>query len=326
MGKTKYMSYYRLKKELNWSLREVGIVVYDGHRDLQMAINSDKNEELFNFLLFLSEFRTSNDIENYNQLTKKEKIDIINYLKEKNYLQLFQAPVDLTRTDLFLNCFPNTNYLNFRKYRESCKIIIIGLGTVGSHSLDMLVKLGFENFVLIDGDKVEKKNLSAQSYFLSDVGKYKVKVMKSRYGEQASIQAHDQFITSIEDLSNLGVKINDDDIIINAADDYILMRNLAQSIIDKDLACHIIESGYGPLLQTVYLINSSQTAQVFCEYIDNVVNDSIKHINDNSGSILNGYMSAFMIGQIIIAPFIGKSTFNGSYDFFSDKLDWREKL
>ena len=37
------MTYFRLKKELNWSLRDNGIIVYEGNKKLQLAINTDKN-------------------------------------------------------------------------------------------------------------------------------------------------------------------------------------------------------------------------------------------------------------------------------------------
>ncbi|HFS5143566.1 TPA: hypothetical protein ACQ99M_001254 [Streptococcus pyogenes] len=37
------MTYFRLKKELNWSLRNKGIVVYEGNQKLQIAINTGKN-------------------------------------------------------------------------------------------------------------------------------------------------------------------------------------------------------------------------------------------------------------------------------------------
>ncbi|HHD5523657.1 TPA: hypothetical protein ACQMSR_001721 [Streptococcus pyogenes] len=37
------MTYFRLKKELNWSLRNKGVVVYEGNQKLQIAINTGKN-------------------------------------------------------------------------------------------------------------------------------------------------------------------------------------------------------------------------------------------------------------------------------------------
>lgn len=37
------MTYFRLKKELNWSLRNKGMVVYKGNQKLQITINTGKN-------------------------------------------------------------------------------------------------------------------------------------------------------------------------------------------------------------------------------------------------------------------------------------------
>lgn len=47
------MTYFRLKKELNWSLRSKGIVVYEGNQKLQIAINTGKNNSEKVFLILL---------------------------------------------------------------------------------------------------------------------------------------------------------------------------------------------------------------------------------------------------------------------------------
>ncbi|HEQ6121046.1 TPA: hypothetical protein VHI09_001165, partial [Streptococcus pyogenes] len=54
------MTYFRLKKELNWSLRSKGIVVYEGNQKLQIAINTGKNnsEKVF-FDTFLEVVRAA---------------------------------------------------------------------------------------------------------------------------------------------------------------------------------------------------------------------------------------------------------------------------
>lgn len=65
----------------------------------------------------------------------------------------------------------------------SKKIYVIGAGGVGSWlapSLCLLVKP--ENVVLIDGDKLEKKNLNRQLFGASDIGLYKAAALAIKYG------------------------------------------------------------------------------------------------------------------------------------------------
>lgn len=320
------MSYFRLKKELNWVLRKFGIVVYEGNKKIELVINTDKNIEIFKFLKFLSEFKSKSDVEKYVELTDTEKNDTINYLLSKNFLQEFDQPITLTRTDLFVNSFPEVSFEAFNKYRKKCRIILIGLGTVGSNTLDFLVRLGFRQFVLIDGDKVEEKNLSAQTYFPNEIGRYKVDVMKERYNNLFFLKTHNGWIKNVTDLIEISGYLNKNDVIINAADDYTLMGNLAESIMKKLLSCTVIESGYGPLLQTAYVIDSVDAAKIFYDYINDLTKVPIDSIYENSGSIINGYMSAVMIGQMILSSFTGKQMRVADYNLLDNCLTWKEHL
>lgn len=54
------------------------------------------------------------------------------------------------------------------------RIGIVGLGSVGSIVAEILARTGFSNFILIDFDTVEEKNLDRSTFIKSDVGKAKV--------------------------------------------------------------------------------------------------------------------------------------------------------
>lgn len=63
------------------------------------------------------------------------------------------------------------------------KIYVIGCGGVGSWlapALCLLVKP--ENVVLVDGDRLEKKNMNRQLFNESDIGKFKAVALGDRYG------------------------------------------------------------------------------------------------------------------------------------------------
>lgn len=62
-----------------------------------------------------------------------------------------------------------------RKVLEHAKISIVGMGALGTHTAELLVRSGARNIVLFDDDVVESSNLARQTLFTEeDVGKQKV--------------------------------------------------------------------------------------------------------------------------------------------------------
>lgn len=150
--------------------------------------------------------------------------------------------------------------------------------------------------------------------------------MKKRYNNLPLLKTHNGWIKNVADLIEVSGQLNKNDIIINAADDYVLMSNLAESIMKKLLPCAVIESGYGPLLQTAYVIDSVDAAKIFYDYINGLTKIPIDSIYENSGSIINGYMSAVMIGQLILSSFTGEKMRVAKYNLLDNRLTWKEHL
>ena len=64
---------------------------------------------------------------------------------------------------------------------RNAKVLILGVGGVGGYALETLARMGVENFILVDNDKVEESNLNRQIISLhSNIGKYKVDVAEKR--------------------------------------------------------------------------------------------------------------------------------------------------
>ncbi len=69
---------------------------------------------------------------------------------------------------------------NTEKISKS-KIIIYGIGGVGSYVVEGLVRAGVENIVLVDNDVISLSNLNRQIHAtISNIGKLKVECMKER--------------------------------------------------------------------------------------------------------------------------------------------------
>jgi len=64
------------------------------------------------------------------------------------------------------------------KILKESSVGIAGLGGLGSNAAISLARAGIGQLVLVDFDKVEKKNLTRQYYFLDQIGKTKVDSLK----------------------------------------------------------------------------------------------------------------------------------------------------
>lgn len=99
---------------------------------------------------------------------------------------------------------------------KNVKILFAGVG-LGSVLAETALRLGFENFVFIDGDTVELSNLNRQNYKETDVNTSKVKAITERLlsiNPHAKIEYHHLFLNP----ENISDYIGDCDIAINAID------------------------------------------------------------------------------------------------------------
>lgn len=64
-----------------------------------------------------------------------------------------------------------------QKRLSECRLLIAGCG-IGSQIALAATRLGFKNFVLIDGDKVSPSNLNRQGFNFSQIGKFKAAALK----------------------------------------------------------------------------------------------------------------------------------------------------
>ena len=69
---------------------------------------------------------------------------------------------------------------NFKKL-QSAKVLILGVGGVGSYALDCLYKSGVTNITIVDYDTYEESNLNRQIGAQDNIGKSKVKTLAKIY-------------------------------------------------------------------------------------------------------------------------------------------------
>ena len=82
---------------------------------------------------------------------------------------------------------------------NNAKVVVFGIGGVGSYVVEALARAGVGNFILVDKDKVDITNLNRQIIAVhSTVDKYKVEVAKERIldiNPNANVEIMQEFFT-----------------------------------------------------------------------------------------------------------------------------------
>jgi hypothetical protein len=144
----------------------------------------------------------------------------------------------------------NTNFLVRQsdildpKKTAETSICIIGCGSIGSITALTLVKMGFDNIMLIDDDIVEEHNLSNQFYRTVDIGKSKVvalrEILIENGGDRNTIRAKTRRFT-YNDRDSYSYELQYYNIVISCVDNmetraaiYFYFQNTIEK--DKELS------------------------------------------------------------------------------------------
>ena len=74
----------------------------------------------------------------------------------------------------------------FEKFKD-VKLILLGVGGVGSFALDALYNTGITNITIVDFDTYEESNMNRQMGSHGNIGKIKVDALKEKYPEVTAI-------------------------------------------------------------------------------------------------------------------------------------------
>lgn len=122
------------------------------------------------------------------------------------------------------------------KKLENKKILLVGVGGVGGYALESLIRSGFKNILIVDGDVIDESNLNRQIVAKnSNIGKLKVLEAKNRcldINPNANIVIINKFLT----IDNFNVYINENyDYIIDACDDIPIKVELIKYALNRNI-------------------------------------------------------------------------------------------
>jgi sulfur carrier protein ThiS adenylyltransferase len=121
---------------------------------------------------------------------------------------------------------------NLSKIR-SFKIGIAGTGGLGSNCAMMLVRSGFNDFIIADFDIVDHSNLNRQFFFFDQVGKKKTDMLSVnllKINQNLNISKINDPLSS----ENIKLIFSDCDIIIEAFDDPYMKKVIIESFVNTE--------------------------------------------------------------------------------------------
>ena len=119
---------------------------------------------------------------------------------------------------------------------KKIKVCVVGLGGVGAYSVEALARLGVENFVIVDKDKIDITNLNRQIIALeSTLGKDKTEVVKQRIldiNPNAKVKKYNVFFNKENSTLIVDEKV---DYVIDAIDTITCKWELIKLCLDNDI-------------------------------------------------------------------------------------------
>lgn len=129
---------------------------------------------------------------------------------------------------------------NIHSSLKKGKIVVLGLGGLGSNIAISLARIGVGHLILADFDVVEPSNLNRQQYFISDIGKYKTDAIKNHIKNINPFIKIDT-INKIIDSSNIN-EFEDVDIIMEAFDNPRYKAEIASFVLKNMKNKYLISS------------------------------------------------------------------------------------
>jgi len=254
----------------------------------------------------------------YFKQSKLKEVKLKIFLRQYEYYQLIEQTIrnqnntmlnddDIERWDRQIS----HPLIDQKKIRDA-RVVVFGVGGIGTNVLLGLIYSGVHNFILIDHDKIELSNLNRQTlYTPEDIGKIKVKKAKERLlkiNPNANIEIHNININYPKELNILEINeaeylrdideinkiIKTNDYIINALDLF------GAPYLINDLCIKNRKPFYwGVVNQTtgdLFNYYPEETACLRC-----IFGDKYLRFRTNKQSVFNSLKKTGNIGDVVIA-------------------------
>lgn len=136
-------------------------------------------------------------------------------------------------------------------------VTIIGAGAVGSHTVEVLAKMGVRDITIFDYDDVEIHNIANQGFGLDELGMQKVDALKSRLLRTTGVE-----ITAMNEKIEAS-RVFESDIVISAVDSMAVRKLLWEGVNHHTSATSLwVDGRMGAMYGIVYAIPMSDMKKI----------------------------------------------------------------
>jgi hypothetical protein len=306
-----------VRKELNFRgyPNRNQIIYYDGE---EKSLEIDHFEKFWSLLKLLSTRDNQDIVESWakeNDMRESDLTEVLDFLMENHLVSADPHEYVGSRYERNYNFFHTfqTTELDVVERFNDIKVTILGLGTVGSTLVDTLMKLGINEFTLIDYDTVERKNVAAQTVFnLSDTGRLKTEVVKEyihTFNSSIHVKEINRMINDIRDIKSAGIDGHHyifkcfDEVNEKLMKDLLTFADLNQS--------KFVSLGYFNDSVKAYVLSGETGKNLIEESYADMYTDYV--ISNNRGTILHSMMSSVLGCHIILEDVFGKESEKNVY-------------
>lgn len=146
------------------------------------------------------------------------------------------------------------------------RVTVCGAGALGSHLADNLVRQGVSAVRVIDHDRIEEHNVSTQLYGESDVGGWKVEVLRNRLFKTAGVEI--EAVRKELTAGNAKQLLGNCDLVVDAFDNSASRRAVQDAVRAAGTAClHVgLNADYAEVIwDDVYRVPNDVAGDV-CDY------------------------------------------------------------
>lgn len=317
------ISRLQLNTSMIWEIKDNRILFYATDYELCRTLNVENPREVFRLFQYLQKPRTIEDVKQYSRLSAVQLRSLVNYMCKKGYFKTEDGNVDSMdlRLSHLLDALPSINRGKVLDEFHQLKIVIIGVGTMGSYATDGLVKLGINELTLIDPDRVEAKNISAQNYTSNDIGSFKVDCLASKYeAEPVDLYKHKIMLNSYKELNEI-VDLRKIDYLITSDDDYQLNRDIWSHVFTEFPRIKCVTGGYSLFKSSAFVLskNNWKKYRTAMDRAQKSLSSAI--ILSNDGTIFNAMMYGLVIPKLVFDDVTGiEKTTTATFDYLQNNF------
>ena len=149
---------------------------------------------------------------------------------------------------------------------SAVSITVCGAGALGSNLVENLVRQGVQTVRVIDFDRIEEHNVSTQTYGESDVGAFKVDVLKTKLFKATGVEI--EALRKELDEKNVNKLLGESNIVIDTFDNTASRQLVTHACADRGQAClHVgLNADYGEVIwNEAYRVPGDGGVEV-CDY------------------------------------------------------------